>query len=155
MGMYTMLALNAIVKPEYRDCEQAFLWGEWKELAYHDELTEHKEVIAFLKDSRNSMIPKGWSSYFDQDDNYIAVIATDNEPRFDSSTGSWQAFCSLKNYEDTIEKFLAIAPLILQEGVFQIRYEEAETSTFYQLRNGELVQICEEVAVSLAESYWR
>jgi hypothetical protein len=106
MGMYTELRFRATIKHKYRDLV-AFInnEGDWKDAVLRFNFPWLKGWSEF---SRSGMIPDGGSAYFDDDPDW--------ERKFDPETGFWQVQCNLKNYQGTIEHFLAhILPEIASE----------------------------------------
>lgn len=151
MGMYTMLAFKAIIKSKYRKYVNAFMKGEWKVLADGErELSINKDFQEFIQDDRAAFIPKGYSGYFSESDNEVSA-AEQAWPKYEVETGKWDVYCSLKNYDDTIEKFLKILPLIADEAFrIQYKFECWDDSVYYTLdaKDGKLHELTENDEIS-------
>ena len=128
MGMYTGLRFKGVVKPEFRDgFEQIALDGEWDSF-------EQFKILA--QDDRSSFIPMGALSYM--------PLEWDNDGEFErswnSDTGEWIFQCSLKNYDDTIRKFIDLCPKFLESVEHcEYFYEESDRSTFYDLEDNKMI----------------
>lgn len=151
MGNYTGLRVKVFVKKEYREMiaeinEEA----EWGDFA--DEFPFLKE---YSKLYRSEFIPRGAIAAYLPDDwqeaitafrisTYPMYIATDGFHReIDMDTGYWTFQCSLKNYENEIEKFFedVLSKIIDSSEHIEYLYEEWEESLMYEFVDGKIVQI--------------
>ncbi len=124
MGMYTGLRgwvmftqeITEKVKPFFEDINK-----EWNELG----ITETKEFIIFSSDSRSSFIPYGAICYMPDD--WV------KSNTYDEENFIFHFSCSLKNYDDTIEKFIDWLNLqgVAMDFCLEERYEENDSSTFH------------------------
>lgn len=137
MGTYTGIRFKGYVKKEFRnDFEKIALNGDW-------ELSEDDVLNSFSNISRASFIPCGCLSYMPDEwgqepyDNYKDEIPTDGfERTWDKETGYWTFQCSLKNHNNTIEKWFEILPYFIEKiNHFEVYYEEWEYSKKYDLVN--------------------
>lgn len=127
MGMYTGLRFKGIVKEEFRkDFTAIAMNGEWGD-------SKDKRLAGFGDVSRASFIPCGALAYMpDSWDDKDKI-----EKSYDVKTGYWTFQCSLKNYEDTIELFFALAPYFMESIEYcEVYYEEWTFSVKYELING-------------------
>lgn len=133
MGMYTGLRCKVKLKSEFVLVIQRLLeTGNWSDLGY-DFLDQ------FSSFSRADFIPFGDLSYMpDEWESEEALKEWDNR----IENGCWIFQCSLKNYDDTIEEFFnTVLPHIVTEvNHLEYFYEEMESSVFYELLNGEIVE---------------
>jgi hypothetical protein len=154
MGMYTGLRFRGFVKPEYREMIKQVqeTAGYWEAFV---------EQFPFLEDfahlPRSGMIPFGSLSYmpseWDDNDN----IRTSSFKRsIDMETGYWTFQCSLKNYNNEIDAFLSeVVPQICSSTEYiEYLYEEWDSSTLYELRNGEVVNVGKHVYREEEPNYW-
>jgi hypothetical protein len=124
MGMYTGLRFKGIVKKEFRkDFKDIAMNGEWgnsKDIRFAD----------FGKVSRASFIPCGALAYMPNEwENTDGFERTYNE-----ESGFWSFQCSLKNYNDTIEEFLALVPYFIESVEHcEVFYEEWIYSEKYEM----------------------
>jgi hypothetical protein len=150
MGMYTGLRCKVIIKPEYRE-EFGLLHNK---LGYEWAKSKFGFMREFGQLSRASFIPRGALSYMPDswenvpkkaNGDYDWMNATDTdgfERQFNTETGYWAFQCSLKNYEDEIENFFENVLGNIAEEVIHLEYyyEEWESSTFYKLVDGKIVE---------------
>ena len=128
--MYTGLRFIGTVKPEFRESfETIGEYGWWDD-------SDDLEFRTFGHDDRASFIPCGSLCYmpdkWDDCDEF--------EKSYNKETGKWTFKCSLKNYENTIEKFIELIPYFIEIVDYcEVLYEEWETSRMYELRDGEMV----------------
>lgn len=124
MGMYTGLRFIGTVKSRFRtNFENIAFYGDW-------ENSTDMVLSGFGSESRAHMIPCGALAYMPDE--------WDTEGKFaryyDPTTGRWAFQCSLKNYSDTIEKFLDIVPYFCESVEHcEYLYEEWKTSRMYSL----------------------
>ena len=133
MGMYTGLRFKGIVKEEFRnEFEDIALEGNWEE--------SNNEVFRnFGGVSRADFIPCGSLAYMPDEwgDDYDATDGFDRT--YDKSSGRWTFQCSLKNYDNTIQKFLDIVPYFIEAIEHaEVYYEEWCYSNKYELVNGKM-----------------
>ena len=151
MGDYTMIAFQAIIKPQYRKYVSTFMEGDWHNLADGERgLSVNRDFQEFIQDDRADFIPKGYSAYFSESDNEVST-AEQARPKYEVETGKWDVYCSLKNYDDTIEKFLKILPLIADEAFrIQYKFEYWDDSVYYILdaKDGKLHELAENDEIS-------
>ncbi len=136
MGMYTGLRFEGIVKKEFREQIQELTSREkeWSEL---DDI----ELRDFGLFGRSMFIPFGALCYMPDHWDYNSFNLYYNE-----ETGYWTFKCSLKNYDNELEKFIDLVPYFIEKVFhFEYLYEEWEESRLYALKNNELVVIKEEV----------
>jgi len=123
MGMYTGLRFKGIVKKEFRkDFKDIAMNGEWDN-------SKDKRFADFGKVSRASFIPCGVLTYMPNEWENDGFEQTYNE-----ESGFWSFQCSLKNYEDTIEEFLALVPYFIESVEHcEVFYEEWIYSEKYEM----------------------
>ena len=130
MGMYTGIRFKGHVKQKFREIfNDIALYGDWEE----SNISEFKE---FGNISRSSFIPCGVLSYMpDEWDN-------DSFNRsYDKNTGFWKFSCSLKNYDDTIWKFIELIPFFIETvEYFEYYFEELQYSQKWELINNKMIQ---------------
>lgn len=120
MGDYTELRVRATIKHKYRDLVTELMDENNK--CYWRELVARFPKFMWLrawahKVDCSMMIPFGGSSSFPNDPDWAHT--------WNPETGFWQFQCSLKNYEGTIENFLAHVLPELAETVHEA-YEHYE-----------------------------
>lgn len=127
MGMYTGLRFKGIVKEKFRkDFEDIAIYGDW-------ENSNNKVFRRFGKVSRSGFIPCGGLAYM-PDEWDIEVFDNNFDRTYDEKTGRWTFQCSLKNYDNTIEKFLEIVPYFIEEVEYvEVFYEQWRYSKKYEL----------------------
>lgn len=110
MGMYTGLRGKIQLKKEFVDKIKLLLNREveWEEIL-------PEECSSFYNDSRASFIPFGVICYLDWDEVYADI----------TDSGEFTFACSLKNYDNTIQKFLEnVIPVIAENYYLEEQYEE-------------------------------
>lgn len=131
MGMYTGLRGKVKLKPEVEDLMCYWLYAEdntCEEYNYAMWLfignkLDNVKILNFNDDSRSSFIPNGQVCYMPDDwqnENSIALGDT------------WNFCCSLKNYTNTIQKFIDLLPEIAVSWDLEERYEEWDESVFHK-----------------------
>lgn len=148
MGMYTGLRFKGVVKHEF---SQMIKKMNGESLDWMD-LYELYPQYSFLKEfgeySRSSSIPYGALAYMPDSwevnpDDWRCTLATDGFDRgYNELLKLWSFQCSLKNYDRTIQKFFKIiVPQIIETSLhIEYFYEESVRSTFYELKDGEVVE---------------
>ena len=133
MGMYTGLKFKGIVKEKFRkNFEDIALYGDWEE-------SDDEIFRQFGKVSRSGFIPCGGLAYM-PDKWEIEVFDNNFDRTYDEKTGRWTFQCSLKNYDNTIEKFLEIVPYFIEELEYvEVFYEEWRYSKRYELMDGKIL----------------
>lgn len=136
MGAYTGLRFKGIVKKQFREeFVSIALSGCWKD-------AKDKKINNFANYSRSSFIPCGalyympdeWEEWEDGNKK-----ATDGfERTYNKENGVWTFQCSLKDYENTIEEFLALVPYFIEsvehcevfydEWIYSVKYELIENA---------------------------
>jgi len=117
MGMYTGLRGTVNLKREYLSKIKSLVS---RDLSWMDILPEC--CSEFYTDSRASFIPFGIICYLDWDE-VVCGVAED---------GVFSFACSLKNYNNTIEKFLEyVLPEIAESYYLEEQYEEDEDLTIH------------------------
>ena len=139
--MYTGLRFKGVVKKEFRyNFEKIAMNGAWEDS--NDEVFK-----GFSKISRAMFIPCGALSYMPDEwetepfDEYRNGKPTDGFDRtYNRETGRWTFQCSLKNYDDTIGKFLEIVPYFIEEVEHaEVFYEECRYSKRYELVDEKII----------------
>ena len=70
----------------------------------------------------------------------IEVFDNNFDRTYNEKTGKWTFQCSLKNYNNTIEKFLEIVPYFIEEVEHvEVFYEEWRYSKKYELVDGKML----------------
>ncbi len=70
----------------------------------------------------------------------IDVFDNNFDRAYNKNTGRWTFQCSLKNYDNTIEKFLEIVPYFIEEVEYaEVFYEEWHYSKRYELIDGKML----------------
>lgn len=149
MGMYTGLRCKVIIKDQYRALIEKMMSErlDWKEL---DSGLDFIEV--FSRGFRANFIPYGSLSYMpdewedtpkkeDGSYDWIDATATDGFNReFNKETGYWSFQCSLKNYENDIEKFMDLILENIAEKIVHLEkyYEEQVYSERYDFIDGKI-----------------
>lgn len=133
MGMYTGLRFKGIVKEKFRkDFEDIALYGDW-------ENSNNKVFRRFGNVSRSGLIPCGGLAYM-PDKWEIEAFDNNFDRTYNKNTGRWTFQCSLKNYDNTIEKFLEIVPYFIEEVEYtEVFYEEWRYSKRYELIDGKML----------------
>lgn len=135
MGMYTCLFGKVKFKEDIAQKAKHLDTGfaEWQQLLNTRRLKKHPDVITFLTDQRVFMVANGGSAYFSVDEypdqqHVLKGIPNDAESarRYLPNKRELTFFCSLKNYTDSIEKFLRILPLIADDWDVYSQYEEMQ-----------------------------
>lgn len=140
MGMYTGLRVNVTVKDEYRKMIRAINGGEeWLQFS-----CEYPFLADYATLGRSDFIPHGMLSYMPYSWETEDYRATDGfETGINMITGKWTFQCSLKNYENEIEKFLdeVLPNIITSSEHIEYFYEEWDSGRLYELVDGKLVVI--------------
>lgn len=132
MGMYTGLRgwikftpeITKKVKP-YFDNDSDMSWDSLG-------IEETAEFIDFSEDSRASFIPYGAICYMPSEwEEDKSRIYNDIEDKFYFT-------CSLKNYDDTIGKFITWVNTVAIEYQLEKRYEEWNRSCIYEMIDGKI-----------------
>lgn len=134
MGMYTGLRFKGIIKPEYRTIIKGI---------HNDNLTweESGLIDDFIYDGRADFIPYGALCYMPKSWKYDDYIPHE----FNEETGYWSFQCSLKNYDNTIEKFLdMIGDMVDSVEFCEYYYEEWDYSSKYELKHGTMIKTDDE-----------
>ena len=136
MGAYTGLRFKGIVKKQFR--------GEFAPIALNGcwEDAKDKKINNFANCSRASFIPCGALNYMPdewekwEDENRKATDGF--ERTYNKESGVWTFQCSLKDYENTIEEFLALVPYFIEsiehcevfyeEWIYSVKYELIENA---------------------------
>jgi len=148
MGMYTGLQFRGIVKKEYFDDIQKLVNGEieWSDITWAESLRMDYRSSFIFFGSILSM-PDSW-----KDDE-------DFELKFDMQNGCLQFQSSVKNYNKTIQRFLAILPIFIESvEICEYFYEESTYSSLYELINEEMIETNDEYELyGYIEdtNYWR
>ena len=128
MGMYTGLRFAGIVKPKFR--KGFTIVAQEGRYDCHPNLF----ISQFAGISRSAFIPMGGLAYMPKSWGKWYL------PIYDSQTGYWQFQCSLKNYEQTIEKWTHLIPYFLSDIIYLEKfYEEWIYSKKYEMVNGVIV----------------
>jgi hypothetical protein len=135
MGMYTGLRCKVIIKPEFRKdfqmlSENLYKWNS-SNVDFIKEFSEVERNNFIPLGSVNSM-PGSWEKA--PYDKYGSGVPEDGFDRnFDANTGLWTFQCSLKNYEDTIEKFIEkVLKNVVQEIIhLEQLHQDSEYSLHY------------------------
>lgn len=130
MGIYTGLRFKGIVKKEFREnFTNIAMHGEWGE-------STDKRLAAFNNISRAVCIPCG--SLNDIPDEW--KNSDDFNKTYDAENGLWCFQCSLKNYENTIEKFLELVPYFIEKIEHcEVLHELSSYSEKYELIENTIV----------------
>ena len=133
MGEYTALAFKAIVKPEFRQFEDAYLYGDWARQS-------DPEFKKFGTVSRSGCIPNGRSCYFADFCRFEEMPAIEQaHPNYNKDTGEWEVFCSLKNYDQTIEEFFKFIPYFIEKAdIIYTKFNGEAPKYRYALQDGEV-----------------
>lgn len=117
MGEYTALAIKGIVKEEFRKFTDALIGGNW--ISVPD-----PKFQEFARVSRADFIPRGHSCYFNSEYcTFADVDCEQGDPFYIEETGEYNVFCSLKNYDKTIQEFFKLIPHFMQEcSIIRTRY---------------------------------
>ena len=135
MGMYTGLRFKGVVKKQFREeFEPIALKGCWEE-------AKDKKINNFANTSRASFIPCGALAYMPEEWEDTEEKPTDGfERTYNKESGVWTFQCSLKNYDDTIEIFLTLAPYFIERVEHcEVFYEEWIYSKKYELIGNTIV----------------
>lgn len=104
----------------------------WRPMLATRRLKKHPDITTFLSDQRVGMIANGGSSYFYTgqypDQHHILggiPDLTESYCCYQHNQRELTFFCSLKNYTDTIEKFLRILPLIADDWDLYFQTEDS------------------------------
>lgn len=125
MGMYTQVQFEMIVKPEFRKYTEVYTKGDWAS-------TDDPKFLEFSKDDRASFIPNGYDT-FSLDGGWRT---------FDENTGEWDVSCSLKNYENTVEKFFDLIPYFIESiKTLETFDENDDIHRVYQLIDNKVVKV--------------
>ena len=138
MGMYTGIRFEGIVKKEFREQIEGLMQRDeiWSTLN-DPKLKEFGKELGVM----SLFIPFGSLFYMPDHWDYNSFNLYYNE-----ETGYWTFKCSLKNYDNELEKFIDLVPYFIEKVFhFEYLYEEWEESRLYALKNNELVVIKEEV----------
>lgn len=136
MGMYTGLRVKAVVNKKYSDDFDYLINSEY------DDNWDETNTSGVLKNfyssvSRASSIPFGALCYMPWDDEDKKW-----QRSYNPETREVVFQCSLKNYDNTIEAFLKICPIIFDKLSYcEVLYEEFDESDMYVLDKGKLVQL--------------
>lgn len=145
MGMYTGLRCKVIIKPEFRPLIKKMMDErlDWEDIA-----GDYSFIKEFSTGFRADFIPYGGLSYMPDEwetnpNDWKNSEATDGfERQFDGNTGYWAFQCSLKNYENDIERFFELILENIAEKVIHLEYyyEEWTRSVFYELVDGKITR---------------
>lgn len=125
MGMYTQVQFTMIVKPEFRKYTEVYTEGGWVD-------TDDPRFLEFSKDDRASFIPNGYDTFTPGGGWRI----------FDEETGEWDVSCSLKNYENTVEKFFELIPYFIESiKTLETFDENDDIHRVYQLIDNKVVKV--------------
>ena len=131
--MYTGLRFKGIVKKQFREeFVPIALRGWWED-------AKDKKISNFANCSRASFIPCGALAYMPDEWEDGNKKATDGfERTYNKESGVWTFQCSLKDYENTIEEFLALVPYFIEsiehcevfyeEWIYSVKYELIENA---------------------------
>ena len=134
MGDYTRFKFSAHLKP---DAPKEVIEAIQLLLSEDDDNTPTYPTHPFFQDSRRTLVLMGGSAYFD----------TPEPPIFEEKDGAWYLSChsSLKNYDDTIEKFCDWIGQYVGESdgaiVGEREFEYADDATMLMLSRGRLLDI--------------
>ncbi len=136
MGDYTGIRFTAKLKPAVANAmrvatDRITLKKEgstkdwWTVICY---MTDVPVDSSFMLDSRRDFIPFGGIVYMPQDWVQHDAISCDSD-------GIWKVSCSLKNYSNTIAKFLEFAlPYMIEEPCeVETHYEMDDASKFFKI----------------------
>ncbi len=154
MGMYTGLRFKGIIKLEFSEVIKTMIEESLDWLQLYKLYPQYSFLKEFGNRWRADFIPRGALAYMpdswevipknpDGSWNFSMATATDGFERdYDEDTRLWSFQCSLKNYEDDIEEFLFnIVPIIVEKSIhMEYFYEESARSTFYELKDGKVVE---------------
>jgi len=135
MGMYTGLRFKGVVKKQFREeFAHIALMGCWED-------SKDEKINNFSNTSRASFIPCGALCYMPEEWEDEEENPTDGfERTYNKEDGLWTFQCSLKNYDDTIEEFLALAPYFIESVEHcEVFYEEWSYSEKYELVGNTIV----------------
>lgn len=156
MGMYTGLRFRGYVKPEYRGLIHSIMEGR---VDWADCITQFPFLKDFAELPRSRMIPFGALAYMpDEWEDWGNILTSSFKRQFDSETGYWAFSCSLKNYDDEINTFLVdvVCEICSSTDHIEYLYEEWNSSTLYELRDGRIPKIGEIEYHENDDSYdWR
>ncbi|MGG4336861.1 hypothetical protein ABEW13_04335 [Bacillus subtilis] len=140
MGMYTGLRFKGIIKKEFAELIRKLMYEglTWFDLSacypQYDFLHTFSEIprADFIPCGVLSYMPTSWEE--DSSDGF--------DRRFDQDSRLWSFQCSLKNYNEEIEKFFQIiVPEIVEKSIhIEYYYEEMTRSIFYELKDGKVVE---------------
>jgi len=138
MGNYTGIRFKGYVKEYLRDeFEIIALEGDWDK-------SENSVFNRFGEVRRASFIPCGSLSYMPDEWEEDEKDTDGFNRTWNKETGYWTFQCSLKNYEDTIEKWFEIVPYFIERiEHLEYFYESWTYSKQYDLIDNELVMINE------------
>jgi len=134
MGEYTALAIKGVVKAQFRKFTDALIEGNWGSVP--DPYFE-----AFSKVHRSNSIPRGFSYYFNSELCVFADVDCEQaDPFYDIETGEYHIYCSLKNYDNTIQEFFKLIPHFMQEcSIIRTRYNGYDSPICkYELADNEV-----------------
>lgn len=140
MGMYTGLRVKVTVKDEYRNMISAI--NEGAEWGYFSK--QYPFIAEYAKLARSEFIPSGSLCYMPYSWETKDYEPTDGfDGNLNMETGKWTFQCSLKNYENEIEKFLdeVLPNIITSSEHIEYFYEEWDSGRLYELVDGKLVVI--------------
>lgn len=148
MGMYTGLRFKAVIKHEFSQMIKTMMEEclDWLEL--YEIYPQYSFLKEFGEYSRSSFIPYGMLSYMpdewetDEKDWKLRKPTDGFDKNYNELLRLWSFQCSLKNYNSNIEQFFKIiVPQIVETSLhIEYYYEEWARSTFFELKNGEVIQ---------------
>ena len=150
MGTYTGLRFKGIVKKEFRkDFADIALNGNWKSST--DEYFQD-----FATDDRASTIPCAsidipaeWATYMNDKQRILDGF----DKTYNEETGYWTFACGVKDYNNTIEKFLALVPYFIESvECCEILDDLSTYSEKYELINNQMV-LTEEHYIKYKDEY--
>jgi hypothetical protein len=112
MGFYTAFRVDCVVRPEYHAAiahrtSESQDWGRTRATFPSLPCSD-----AFFDDERRDFVPDGGNGYMPDcwhkeiPDAGVTRCAGDSKQSFDLRDGRWAFACTLKNYTETIEKFV-------------------------------------------------
>ncbi|OMD76835.1 hypothetical protein [Paenibacillus odorifer] len=140
MGEYTGLRCKLKIKDEFVPLIESMVKDR---LDWGDLNTEHLFIKDFAEYNRSSFIPYGMLSYMP--DEWEEVDHADWNTTFVDKVWTFQ--CSLKNYEDTIEKFFTdVLPEITEVSLhIETYYNGSGYAYLHKLEDGSVVETGEKI----------
>lgn len=164
MGTYTGIRFKGYVKEEFKNMFDCIAMnGDWGQV-------DNTVFKGFSNVPRSSFIPCGcisympdsWEEDFKTKEGYGVIDylvdgedpknccmkqATDGfENQYNKDTGYWAFQCSLKDYDDTIEKFIEMIPYFIESiDHLEVKPDYSDFGKLYNFKDGIVVETGERI----------